>query len=211
MKKMKILWTRPSTARSADIRTSTGRRTPTVKIAITAAMTALVFIVTKFISVPISVVAGQVFDAGDIMIFIAAWTFGSPVGGFAGGVGSALSDFLNGGFFAPFTLVIKGSEGVIAGRIAQRSKWGRKTSWVLASCVMVGGYFLTNWFLMGLVFGASNGPGFDLAVLELPFDILQMGVGGLIAGPVSQFLRRALPSIMPIRESVGKITVPVKT
>ncbi|HZY93440.1 MAG TPA: ECF transporter S component [Candidatus Bathyarchaeia archaeon] len=192
MKKLKILGRCLSTARSADVRTSVGRRTPTVKIAITAAMTALVFIITKFISVPISVVAGQVFDAGDIMIFIAAWTFGSPVGGFAGGIGSALSDFLSGGFYAPFTLIIKGSEGAIAGRVAQRSKWGRKTSWILAGCVMVGGYFLTNWFLMGLVFGAGNGPGLGSAVLELPFDILQVGVGGLIAGPVSQLLKKSI-------------------
>src|SRR5438094_3986127 len=93
-----------------------GKRHPVLTISITAMFTALVFVVTQFAWVPISVVPGQRFDAGDIIIFIGAWTFGPLVGGFAGGVGSSLSDALVGGApYWPFTLVIKGLEGTIAG------------------------------------------------------------------------------------------------
>src|SRR5436189_6419702 len=74
-----------------------GKRTPVLTISITAMFTALVFVVTQFAWVPISVVAGQRFDAGDIIIFIGAWTFGPLVGGFGGGVGSSLSGALVGG------------------------------------------------------------------------------------------------------------------
>src|SRR5213596_3543251 len=57
-----------------------GKRTPVLTISVTAMFTALVFVVTQFVWVPISAVPGQRFDAGDIIIFIAAWTFGLLAG-----------------------------------------------------------------------------------------------------------------------------------
>src|SRR3989442_6833906 len=94
---------------------------PVVVTAITALMTGLVLAVTFVVSIPISAV-GQGFDGGDIMIFIAAWAFGPVVGGIAGGVRSAVSDALMPGaaVFAPFRLVLNGSEGFAAGVLAGR-------------------------------------------------------------------------------------------
>lgn len=149
--------------------------------------TGLVFVVTRLAAVPISVFNGQEFDLGDIMIFIFAWTFGPAIGGFAGGVGSALSDASIPSPFAPFTLVIKGCEGFLAGYISQgRSPWSLRISWVTASLAMVGGYFLTNWLALG--FGLLGG------LYEVPFDILQVVAGGLIGRPVSQYVRNSLPA-----------------
>lgn len=168
------------------------------RIVLLAVMTALVFIVTKTLYVPISVVPGQIFDAGDIMIFITAWTFGPAIGGFAGGVGSALSDALTGGVYAPFTLVIKGAEGFLAGYFGQRkSLGGLRTSWLLASLVMVGGYFLTNALFIGLIYGSDSqfNPGLVLAVVEIPFDLAQVSAGGIIGRRVSKYLRASLPSL----------------
>src|SRR2546427_12328242 len=123
-----------------------GKRTPVLAISVTAMFTALVFVVTQFVWVPISAVPGQRFDAGDIIIFIAAWTFGPLVGGFAGGVGSSLSDAVVGGApYWPFTLVVKGLEGTIAGLVYWRGPGSRpKLFWVFASLVMVGGYFFSK-------------------------------------------------------------------
>src|SRR2546427_1429180 len=93
-----------------------GKRTPVLAISVTAMFTALVFVVTQFVWVPISAVPGQRFDAGDIIIFIAAWTFGPLVGGFAGGGGFSLSGAGGGGGpHWPFTPVVQGLEGTIAG------------------------------------------------------------------------------------------------
>ena len=179
---------------------STGaRQSKTVqRIALLAVSTVLVFIVTKFAAVPISAFNGQEFDLGDIMIFTVAWTFGPGIGAFAGGVGSGLSDASIPSPFAPFTLVIKGTEGLLAGYIARsvpssaksKTVFSRRTlSWILASTVMVGGYFLTNW--IGLGFGLLAG------LYEVPFDILQVVAGGLIGGPVSRYLINSLPAISP--------------
>ena len=150
-----------------------------------AVSTGLVFIVTRLAAVPISVFNGQEFDLGDVMIFIFAWTFGPTIGAFAGGVGSGLSDASIPSPFAPFTLVIKGCEGFLAGYISQRrSPWSLRVSWIAASLAMVGGYFLTNWIFLGF--------GLLAAVYEVPFDILQVVVGGLIGRPVAKYLRKSL-------------------
>ena len=177
-----------------------GRHTPVLTISIMAMFTALVFVITQFAWVPISVVPGQRFDAGDIIIFIAAWTFGPLVGGFAGGVGSSLSDALVGGApYWPFTLVIKGLEGTIAGLVYQRTSGSRlKFSWLLASLIMVGGYFITNAEFIGLIVGVNStlNPGLIGGLVEVPFDIVQVAAGGIIARPVSRYLKKALPSIL---------------
>src|SRR5438477_5335416 len=99
----------------------TGHRTPVVTITVTAVFTALVFLSTYLFQIPIPATQGY-FNLGDIMIFITSLTFGPTVGGFAGGIGSFLSDALGGfGTFAPFTLIIKGVEGYVAGLISRRS------------------------------------------------------------------------------------------
>src|SRR2546428_7076078 len=144
------------------------------KIVFLAVSTALVFVVTRLAAIPISAFNGQEFDLGDIMIFTFAWTFGPTIGAFAGGVGSAISDASIPSPFAPFTLVIKGAEGFLAGYLAKRSL---SLSWIIASIVMVGGYFLTNWLGLGY--------GFLVGLYEVPFDIMQVVAGG---GLVRSFL-----------------------
>lgn len=174
-----------------------GKRTPVLTISLMAVFTALVFVVTQYFWVPISAVPGQRFDAGDIIIFITSWTFGAQIGGFAGGVGSSLSDALVGGApYWPFTLVIKGLEGYIAGYLSRSgTRKGRRFSWLVASICMVGGYFLTNAFFIGLLVGANSdlNPGPIGALVEVPFDIAQVAAGGLIGWPVSRYLRNAIP------------------
>ncbi len=168
------------------------------KIVFLAVSTSLVFVVTRIAYVPISAFNGQVFDLGDIMIFTFAWTFGPLIGGFAGGVGSALSDASLPSPFAPFTLVIKGAEGLLAGYVARRSSpWRLRLSWLVASAVMVGGYFLTNWIGLGY--------GFFVGLYEVPFDIMQVVAGGIIGRPVSRYLRSSLPmNIMSSKTPVTK-------
>lgn len=172
---------------------------PVTITVITALMTGLVLAVTFVFSIPISAV-GQVFDGGDVMIFIAAWTFGPIVGGIAGGVGSATSDALmpTSAGFAPFTLVIKGLEGFTAGYLLKRFPLQWKISWIAASMVMVGGYLVTNLFLIAALYGNSSSlvPGELYSFLEVPFDIAQVVAGGLIGRPVSLALRNSLPSLL---------------
>lgn len=160
--------------------------------ALLSVTTALVFLSTFLFQLPIPATGGY-FNFGDIMIFITAIAFGPQVGGFAGGIGSALSDLLGGfGVFAPFTLIIKGAEGLTVGLISRRTFRGRDiAAWATGSIAMVGGYFAAEAFVIALFFGASDSTGIAAALGEVPFNVLQVVAGGLVGIPVGWALRYA--------------------
>ena len=164
----------------------TNQDSAAIKVAQAAIMAALVAVATYLVQIPIPATKGYL-NFGDIMIFVSALTFGPAVGGFAGGFGSALSDIAGGyaSTFAPFTLVIKGAEGIIAGLIANKVSRKRDIlAVVVAGAEMVAGYFSAEFF------GLSEG---WAAATEIPFNILQIAVGGAVGIPIAIFLRRALP------------------
>ena len=108
------------------------KKTVTLLVAQAGIMAALVAVATFLVQIPIPATKGYL-NFGDIMIFITALTFGPIVGGFAGGVGSAISDVASGyAYFSPFTLIIKGAEGIIAGLISNRLS--RKTRHRCSCC-----------------------------------------------------------------------------
>lgn len=160
-------------------------------------MIALVFLATFLFQLPIPSTQGY-FNFGDIMIFVAALTFGPTIGGVSGSLGSALSDAFSpgGGPFVPFTFMIKGAEGYVAGLISHRGagRWNLLLAWIAGSAVMVTGYFVSEWLLISLVFGASSFTGFVPALGELPFNILQIAAGGIIGIPISAGVKHALRS-----------------
>jgi uncharacterized membrane protein len=56
----------------------------------------------------------------------------------------------------------------------------------VAGAEMVTGYFIAEVYLWGL----------ELAILEIPTNIAQMVIGGLVGIPVAVILRRRLPEIL---------------
>jgi len=149
-------------------------------------MGALVCVATMLIQLPIPATEGF-FNVGDALVIVSSLTFGPIVGGLAGGLGSALADALGGWYsWVPFTLVIKGAEGVVAGYIAgnreNRDLRRILVAWVVGGLVMVGGYFLVQVYLYGL----------GGALVELPFNFVQMLVAGIVGIPISIALQRQL-------------------
>jgi len=152
----------------------------TREIAISAIMASLVCATTLLIQFPIPATQGF-FNVGDAMVMVAAITFGPIVGFFAGGIGSSLADLIGGWYvWVPFTLVIKGLEGFLAGSIMvldgeDHGVKKKVVAWIVAGSEMVVGYFLVQYYMYGL--GA--------ALTEIPFNILQMVVGGILGIPLS--------------------------
>ncbi|UYP48224.1 hypothetical protein NEF87_004509 [Candidatus Lokiarchaeum ossiferum] len=99
---------------------NTGKKMPlTLQIALCSIMTALTTVSTMILAIPIPLTEGM-FNFGELMVFISAILFGPIIGGFAGGVGSAMADvFLNYAYYAPYTFIAKGLEGLIVGLIYQ--------------------------------------------------------------------------------------------
>ena len=159
----------------------------TRELAISAVMAALVCATTLLIQIPIPATQGF-FNVGDAMVMVAALTFGPIVGFFAGGIGSSLADLIGGWYvWVPFTLVIKGLEGFLAGSIIalDDEDKGVKTkiiAWIVAGLEMVLGYFLVQYYMYGL--GA--------ALIELPFNLLQMVAGGMLGIPLSIVVARRM-------------------
>lgn len=163
-------------------------KTGVLGIAVSAIMAALVCVATVIVQIPNPATRGYI-NIGDAMIFVSALTFGSFVGGIAGGVGSALADVVSGyGLYAPFTLVIKGLEGVLAGLITNRKNVTRDMLAVaIAGSEMVFGYFFSEFYL--LQFGWA-------ALTEVPGNIFQIVAGGVIGVPLALVLRRRLPEAL---------------
>jgi uncharacterized membrane protein len=151
-------------------------------------MAALVAIATYLVQIPNPPTHGYI-NFGDIMIFVSALTFGPIVGGAAGSVGSALSDLASPyAYYAPFTFVVKGIEGVLAGLISNRLSPKRDIlAVIVAGTEMITGYFLVQFFL--LQFGWA-------ALTEVPGNVSQILVGGVLGIPVSYFIRKNLPEIL---------------
>jgi uncharacterized membrane protein len=193
-------------------RVEAGHRTPVITITITAVFTALVFLSTYLFQIPIPSTQGY-FNLGDIMIFISGLTFGPTIGGFSGAIGSSLSDALSGfGIFAPFTFVIKGLEGYVAGLIAQKSEKRRTLllAWAAGSVIMVLGYFVAESVFIALVFGSSQYTGIAAASGEVPFNIAQVVGGGIVGIPVSLGVKYVIRSTAFSSRMLGPLRGPPK-
>ena len=167
---------------------STTKRSLTLDLSITAVSAALVTVSTLIIQIPVPATGGYI-NVGDAMIFTSALLFGPIIGGVAGGFGSALADIISYPIFAPYTLAIKGLEGFISGYISDRKSTVRDLlAWIIGSATMVLGYFVAEAYAMGL------GP--LSAAVEIPGNIFQVVLGGVVGIPLSRVLRKHLPSIL---------------
>ncbi|MCW3997412.1 MAG: ECF transporter S component [Candidatus Bathyarchaeota archaeon] len=160
------------------------QRNTVIRLSLTIVMTALVAVSTLLIRIPNPM--GGYFNLGDVMIFVSALTFGPIVGGFAGGLGSAIADIIGFPLFAIPTLIIKGLEGLIAGLLANKKKIYRDViAVIIAGVEMVVGYFVVEWFVLQWGLGS--------ALAEVPANIGQIAVGGIIGIPIAYLLRKRFP------------------
>ena len=139
---------------------------------------------TMIIQIPVPQTKGYI-NMGDALVLTIAMLFGAKVGALAGGIGSALADIILGyTHWAPFTFIIKGLEGLIAGTLAYRAQKMplRVFFLVLAGLEMVVGYFITEVFIYGI------GP----AIAELPGNCFQAGSGVLISVFLVLAIKRAV-------------------
>lgn len=150
-------------------------KSKTKTLAYCGLFTAIVTVMTIFLKIPLPKTSGYI-NLGDTAIFVCAYTLGGIPAMLAGGLGSAIADLALGyTLFAPFSLAIKGAEGLIAGLLIKLFKKHLKgkvlllvtyLSFILAGLEMVTGYFFTSWILFNL----------EIATLEVPMNLVQMAV-----------------------------------
>ena len=159
------------------------KKITTKKLVTTALFMAFTMIATMFIRIPLPL--GYV-NLGDAFIFLAVFILGPVCGVIAGGVGAGLADLFGYITYAPGTLVIKSAMALVAWLVYQLLKKSTKKAMlaeiaggVVGTIVMAVGYFAYEVLLFTT---------FGVAVLNMPWNLLQGGVGVTIAVAVMRVL-----------------------
>lgn len=111
-----------------------------------AMFTAIIFVLTRFVSVPVA--SGYV-HFGDALVYIAASVMGGPWAFFAAAVGEAFADIAYGmAYYAPATLIVK---ALIAVPFVLTYKKSEKiltpvtaTMTIVSGLITVGGYYISD-------------------------------------------------------------------
>jgi uncharacterized membrane protein len=159
-------------------------------VALYGTLTALTAAITMATFVPFAPTKGY-FNIGDSMVFFSALTFGWRAGAVCGGIGSAAADILLGsGYFAPYTLVAKGLEGLVSGLISGKKiekRWRVVLAIGCGGACMVATYFFSELLILNVGFGA--------AALEAVGNALQVVVGGTIGALLAYYVKKSYPNV----------------
>jgi len=172
------------------------RDNKTERLVLTALLTALVFLGTTALKIPVPLTQGYV-HLGDAMVYISVLILGRKNGSFAAATGSAMADVL-GGFaaFAPWTLIIIFVMAFTTGTILElavrphpqhthRQTPNPLLSSVLAmtagGAMMCLGYFIAETIMYG---------SYVVALAELPWNIGQFAAGMVIAVAINAQLKK---------------------
>ncbi|WP_394189930.1 ECF transporter S component [Paenisporosarcina quisquiliarum] len=164
-------------------------RKRTFNLIITSMLIALVFVATVLLNIRLPIAAnGGLVHMGTAMLFIASILFGPKKGAIAGAVGMGLFDLFAGWtLWAPFTIIARGLQGYIVGKIAWSN--GRNGSSVafnlLAMIVSIPPMLAVYYVCEGILYNNWIAP-----VASIPGNITQNVVGIIVAIPVAIMLKR---------------------
>lgn len=116
------------------------------KLTVTSMFTAMIFVVTRFLQVPVGI--GYI-HLGDVLVYMCACLMGNPWALIAGGIGQALADVASGfSVYAPATFLIKAIVAVIMSFAKNNTpKILTKKSAILtipSGVIVVAGYFIAD-------------------------------------------------------------------
>lgn len=166
-------------------------------IAVTGVMTAVVFVLTRFVT--FSVGPGGYLHLGDIAIYVTAFLFGPLVGLISAAVGTTLADLnLGYGAWAPGTFVIHGLQGLVAGLIAwRRGTIAMVVAGIVGGAILMVGYFTYQWAMVsaGSLDPDEGETAFATAVNYIGANLFQGFIGMVVAIPLVIALYQAYPPV----------------
>ena len=164
-------------------------RKRTFNLIITSMLIALVFVATVLLNIRLPIAAnGGLVHMGTAMLFIASILFGPKKGAIAGAVGMGLFDLFAGWtLWAPFTIIARGLQGYIVGKIAwSNGRNGSSVAFnVLAMIVSIPPMLAVYYVCEGILYNNWIAP-----VASIPGNITQNVVGIIVAIPVAIMLKR---------------------
>jgi uncharacterized membrane protein len=162
------------------------------KIASAAIFAALVAAATLLFVIPIPATSGY-FNLGETLIYVAALLFGPLVGAVAG-AGATIADALVAPQFAPGTFTVKAIEGFLVSFLFKKLNRKIRSMTLCATiAVVIGGFeMVLGYFLYETLVLAYP---FALAAVEVPFNIVQMLIGLVVAVPLMHAVLRVFPQL----------------
>ena len=182
-------------------------------IAYLAVFTALTFVATVLITIPMVSASGGYINFGDTIIFVASAILG-PIGGLvSGALGSVIADLVLAPSYALITLIVKGLEGFLAGliirairKLVSQYKWSDYVAFIVGFIVggleMVLGYYVGGGILLGLM-EDNMAVGFEISLIDVPSNFIQFGVSVGVGYAISLGLIH-IPYIRNIRDALSK-------
>ncbi|WLV25378.1 ECF transporter S component [Aciduricibacillus chroicocephali] len=174
---------------------STTSAKPAIKtktLVIYALFIALTLVATAFIQFRLPIMGnGGLIHLGNVPLFVAAFVYGRRAGMISGAFGMALFDLLSGWTaWAPFTFVIVGIMGYLAGLIADKMPGNRifvySFAVFAALFVKIVGYYFAEVILYG---------NWAVPLGSVPGNFLQVVVAGIVVVPLAERLRKSIGRI----------------
>lgn len=171
------------------------KRVSTLYLVMVALLMAMTCVATLLIQIPVGM--GYV-NFGDAVIYVSAVVLGPMGAALVGGIGSALADVFTGYMvYAPFTLVIKGLEGLVCGLVFKSVLKNKNVflralvSFALSALIVVAGYMAADFLLVLVGYISADGGNVGSVALlagvtTVPGSLLQVGVSiaiGMIVAP----------------------------
>jgi uncharacterized membrane protein len=167
----------------------TTEKEKTKTLVINALFIALTLVATMFINIKLPIMGnGGLIHLGNVPLFIAALVYGKKTGAIAGAFGMGFFDIISGwAAWAPFTFIIVGAMGYVAGLISEKMPGKRalvNTIAVVAALIIkVVGYYFTEVILFSswiIPFGS------------IPGNVMQVVIAGIIVVPIAGRLKRSV-------------------
>ncbi len=182
-------------------------------VAYLAVFSALTFVATVLITIPMVSSSGGYINFGDTIIFVASAILG-PIGGLvSGGIGSMIADLIFAPSYALITLIVKGLEGLIAGlvinfikKLTTQVNWSDYLAFIVGFIVggleMVLGYYIGGGLLLGILEGNMR-LGFEISLIDIPSNFIQLGVSVGVGYAISIGLVH-IPYVRNIRDAFSQ-------
>lgn len=156
-------------------------------LVINALFVALTLVATMFINIKLPIMGnGGLIHLGNVPLFIAAFMYGKKTGAIAGAFGMGLFDLLSGWtIWAPFTFVIVGTMGFLAGLIAEKVPGKKIVVYTLAVVAALIIKIVGYYFAEGIIYGNWIQP-----IGSVPGNILQVVIAGIIVIPLVERLSK---------------------
>ncbi|MGO3017564.1 MAG: ECF transporter S component [Anaerococcus sp.] len=167
----------------------------TKKLTLLALFSALVFVFSAFLQIPIATPFGQTrFHLGNALCLMAGILMTPVSGGLASGLGSVIFDLTNPLYFssAPFTFINKFAMGYVTGLIYHKSRKKNKKTMAIAGALgqityiilYLGKNFIKSRFLL------------DLSIQAAMTELVQKGSVSLFNGVISVIFAVILASVL---------------